>query len=262
MTVKQNILAGARRTKDHRMREEKALDIMERFGLSELSGLYPAQLSGGQQQRTALARILISGPRILLLDEPISALDEHLRAKLEDDLRNVIGGFNKTVILVSHDRGEVYRLSDKTAVMNNGSIDVCGDTREVFLSPKTCTAAMLTGCENISAAEISGSSETEGIAGCCTLSLVDLGLKFKTWPSSESHSFAGFHAEDVCIGGENSTLCDVLEVTEDRKSCIIKLQAPDGAKPFCMNISREQWNVSAAAKIPVSIPEDKIMLLD
>ena len=124
MTVQQNIRAGTLR--DQRTEEErrqKVLNIMESFGLTDLSGHYPYQLSGGQQQRTALARILVSEPQILMLDEPFSALDSDLKFHLEAEVRDVIRRFGKTAIFVSHERGEAYRLSDRIAMMHDGRAD-------------------------------------------------------------------------------------------------------------------------------------------
>ena len=121
MTVQQNIRAGTLRDQQtEEERSRKVSELMESFGLSELSGHYPRQLSGGQQQRTALARILVSEPQILMLDEPFSALDSELKFHMEAEVREVIRRFGKTAILVSHDRGEAYRLSDRIAMMRDG----------------------------------------------------------------------------------------------------------------------------------------------
>ncbi len=121
MTVQQNIRAGTLRDQQtEEERSRKVSELMESFGLSELSGHYPRQLSGGQQQRTALARILVSEPQILMLDEPFSALDSELKFRMEAEVREVIRRFGKTAILVSHDRGEAYRLSDRIAMMRDG----------------------------------------------------------------------------------------------------------------------------------------------
>ena len=121
MTVRQNIRAGTLRDKQtEQERDRKVSDIMDSFGLSALAQHYPSQLSGGQQQRTALARILVSEPRILMLDEPFSALDSELKFHMEAEVRDVIRHFGKTVILVSHDRGEAFRLSDRIAMMHDG----------------------------------------------------------------------------------------------------------------------------------------------
>ena len=154
MTVLQNIRAGAGREPDRKKRETRVAAIMDSFGLAPLAGHLPSQLSGGQQQRTALARILLSSPNILLLDEPFSALDNHLRFRLEQELRKMIEDFGKTVVLVSHDRDEVFRMADRIAVIDGGRVEVTGTKAEVFAAPRTRKAAMLTGCKNLSAAEV------------------------------------------------------------------------------------------------------------
>ena len=153
MTVLQNLRAGAKREKDRKKREEQVRQMMERFSLTELAEHYPSQLSGGQQQRTALARILLSQPRILLLDEPFSALDSHLRFRLEREVAEVMRRFGKTVLLVSHDRDEVYRLSDRVAVMGSGVVETIGEKKQVFAAPQSRTAALLTGCSTLNQAE-------------------------------------------------------------------------------------------------------------
>ena len=124
MTVRQNIRAGTLRDQQtEQERDRKVSDIMDSFGLSSLAQHYPRQLSGGQQQRTALARILVSEPRILMLDEPFSALDSELKFRMEREVREVIDRFGKTTLLVSHDRGEAYRLCSRIAMVHEGCAD-------------------------------------------------------------------------------------------------------------------------------------------
>lgn len=132
---------------------------MERFEITDLSHRYPSQISGGQQQRTALARILVSDPEILLLDEPFSALDTHLRFRLERELREVARDFRKTVILVSHDRDETFRLADKIAI-EQWQAGCLRRKADVFRDPSTRQAAILTGCKNISAFTANGAQRT------------------------------------------------------------------------------------------------------
>lgn len=153
MTVLQNIAAGAKREKNKGFRREKIDYILDSFGLSEFSDRLPQTLSGGQQQRVALARILVSEPKILLLDEPFSALDSHLRLSLEEEVRQVIRGFGKTVLFVSHDREEVYRMSQQIAIMDQGSIIEIGEKGQIFEHPKCLQTARLVGCENVILAE-------------------------------------------------------------------------------------------------------------
>ena len=145
MTVAENISFAAE--KNFKLKEN-----LSRLSLDGLENVYPHELSGGQQQRVALARVLASHAKFLLLDEPFSALDSHLKWQLELELEKIFKLYG-AAILVSHDRGEVFRLADKVAVMQNGKLDAQGSVHEIFQRPKTLAAAILTGCKNISPAK-------------------------------------------------------------------------------------------------------------
>lgn len=151
MTVEQNIMTGMNAFKMTKSEKKKAChDMMEKFYLTGLEKHSPAQLSGGQQQRVALARIMVSRPSILMLDEPFSALDSFLRWELEQELMRVLEDFDGTSIIVSHNRDEVYRISDHIAVISDGMVDCYGDKRQIFIAPPTYQSALLTGCRNFS----------------------------------------------------------------------------------------------------------------
>lgn len=135
-----------------RRRRSIISDMVVRMRLEGLTNRYPAQLSGGQQQRAALARILVSDPRILMLDEPFSALDSFLRAQMEGELLDSLADFPGTVLYVSHNRDEVWRICERMAVLDAGKRVAIGDKHEVFRNPLTLAAAKLTGCKNISPA--------------------------------------------------------------------------------------------------------------
>lgn len=159
MTVEQNILCGLSKEKNKAARKVKMEEMLEVMELKSCRKLYPGQLSGGQQQRTALARILVSEPELLLLDEPFSALDSFLREQLQTQVRAILERFGKDVLMVSHSRDEVYYLCNQTAVMHQGEILNQGETKEVFADPKSKTAAILTGCKNIADAYKTGEYE-------------------------------------------------------------------------------------------------------
>ena len=161
MTVEKNILCGLHREKDRRRRREKMEEILERMDLSGQRRQYPHQLSGGQQQRTALARILVSSPKLLLLDEPFSALDAYLREQLQSQVKEILGRFGRDVLLVSHSRDEIYDLCGRTAVMYQGRILKESGTKELFADPGTRAGAALTGCKNIADARKTGDYEVE-----------------------------------------------------------------------------------------------------
>jgi len=151
MTVAENIGIAAR-GKGGRERESLVSDAIRRMGLEGLERSMPSRLSGGQQQRTALARILASEPAILMLDEPLSALDSHLRSSVERELADFMGRFAGTTLFVSHDRDELYRACDRIAVLDGGELIGARDKRELFANPLTVTAARLSGCKNLARA--------------------------------------------------------------------------------------------------------------
>ncbi len=127
--------------------------FFERFHLNGLEEHYPSQLSGGQKQRTAMARMLAADPELVLLDEPFSALDAHLRWALEAEVKQILREWKKPAVFVSHDRDEVYRLSDRVGAMTDGKLTEIVPVKDFFHAPKTRTAAVLSGCKNVSAAE-------------------------------------------------------------------------------------------------------------
>ena len=148
MTVRQNILCGLNREKDKSVKEQRIKEMLRLMQLEGLENHKPAQLSGGQQQRTALARILVSDPRLLLLDEPFSALDGHLRDSLKIELRDLLTRFGHEVLMVTHDRGEAYNMSREIAVMDKGRLLCVKPTKELFADPGSLQASVLTGCKN------------------------------------------------------------------------------------------------------------------
>ncbi len=255
MTVLENIRAGARREKDPAKREKLTDDIIESFGLSELSHRYPHELSGGQQQRAALARILVSGPNILLLDEPFSALDSHLRFRMEREVTEILRNFKKTVIFVSHDRDEVYRISDKIAVMNGGTIEVIGDKKAVFADPVTVNAARLTGCKNIS----SVCSLGEG-----RVFAEEWGIELAAREGAAE--FVGIRMHDITCGteGENHFRCKAVSVTENPFSYTVMLKplcADENALPIAWDTDKAAWQSIAADEIDITIDPQKLILL-
>lgn len=159
MTVEQNIRCGLCREKNKKVKKEKLEEVLAVMELKDQRKLYPHQLSGGQQQRTALARMLVSEPELLLLDEPFSALDSYLREQLQTQVRIILNRFGKDVLMVSHSRDEVYYLCKEIAVMSQGKILKKGKTKEIFADPGSRTAAILTGCKNVADARKTGEYE-------------------------------------------------------------------------------------------------------
>ncbi len=126
--------------------------VHEKIKMMKLNGLenkFPSQLSGGQQQRVALARALMVEPEILLLDEPFSALDNHLRYEMENQLLEILNSYHGTTILVSHNINEAYSISKELAIFSEGSISAYGKKDTLFQYPPNEAAAKMTGCKNI-----------------------------------------------------------------------------------------------------------------
>lgn len=159
MTVEENIFAGLK-TGIYRKRnrlsvgemDRRVRDMVGQFRLEGLERQYPNRLSGGQKQRVALARILCYEPELLMLDEPFSAMDAHLKERLRLELTKILAQYRGRSILVTHDRDEAYQLCDRLILMDQGAIIGRGGTKELFLHPQTVKAAVLTGCKNIARA--------------------------------------------------------------------------------------------------------------
>ena len=151
MTVEENIGIGMKEKKEQR--KMLAARQIERFQLQGLEKRYPFELSGGQQQRVALARILSCSPDIIMLDEPFSALDGYLKDTLQLEMQEVLAGYGKDVLFVSHSRDEIFKFCSRMCLISGGSSMLVGDTREIFSRPGTLEAARLTGCKNFSAVE-------------------------------------------------------------------------------------------------------------
>lgn len=151
MTVKKNIAVALKGTKEEK--ESKITTLLNQLNISELAEKYPRQLSGGQQQRVALARILAYSPDLLLLDEPFSALDSHLKESLQMDMKEFLKSYQKNAIMVTHSRSEAYQICDDLLILDQGKVQDYGEIKSLFFAPTKLITAQLTGCKNFSAAK-------------------------------------------------------------------------------------------------------------
>ena len=145
MTVMENICIAM----GHRD-EEKVKGMLKRYGLDGMADTYPDHLSGGQRQRVAMLRMLAAKPECILLDEPFSALDEHVKRSMESELMEMLTDFHNPVIFVSHNRDEVYRLAERIGSMESGVLSTVRDKKDFFMRPQSVEQALLVGCNNIS----------------------------------------------------------------------------------------------------------------
>ncbi|MEG2851164.1 MAG: ATP-binding cassette domain-containing protein [Raoultibacter sp.] len=148
LTVEQNVAAGIGKAVPKAQRAEITRAELKRFSLEGFGGRYPAQLSGGQQQRVALARMLAARPGILMLDEPFSALDSHLKSVLEQNLVSLFEAFEGTILYVSHDIDEALRFCDRLAVVEGGHIMEQGTADDLVNRPQSVAGIKLSGCKN------------------------------------------------------------------------------------------------------------------
>lgn len=162
-TVWQNIEFGLRMAKvNEPERRKRVEEMLETVGLSKFANRKPHMLSGGQQQRVALARALVTRPQVLLLDEPLSALDESLRVKTRGELRKLQKQFGMTFIQVTHNQDEAYSLADQIVVMDHGRIDQVGTPQEIFTSPISRFVAQFTGDNNIFEGTVTSVAQDQG----------------------------------------------------------------------------------------------------
>lgn len=252
MTVEQNIAAGLR----DKEKQSILPDVIRSMHLEGMEKKRPHQLSGGQQQRVALARILVNEPEVLMLDEPFSALDSHLRFRLEQEVREVARRFGKTVLLVSHDREEVFRLSDQIAILNDGHIEVKGDYRQVFQDPETKNGAILTGCKNLTAVEKRGPRR---------IYAKDWGVELTVAADvRDDIAYAGIRTHDLShTGEENRILCDIDYEIENPFSMTVMLK-PHGCdciEGIGWRVEKEVWQAIRGDTVEVCLPPQAILLL-
>jgi putative spermidine/putrescine transport system ATP-binding protein len=165
MTARQNVEYGLRiRRKDKSDRRKRVSDLLELVGLGHAADRYPHQLSGGMQQRVALARALAIEPRVLLLDEPLSALDAKVRVQLREEIRRIQLELGITTLYVTHDQEEALSVSDHVAVMYGGRIEQMGSPAEMYSAPATPFVAEFIGTMNrLEGTVVEGGVEHGGI---------------------------------------------------------------------------------------------------
>lgn len=223
MTVEQNLTAGLCREKDRSRKKEAVGEMLRRFYLTGLEKHRPAQLSGGQQQRVALARILLSRPKLLLLDEPFSALDGYLRWELELELSERLREFGGPVLLVSHSRDEVSRLCSHVCVISEGHAEPCIAVRQLFEAPPTRAAALLSGCKNYSLAAKAGQTKVEARDWGTVLECGRPVPDDVRYLGARSHYF--YLAGEA---GENRMECVVTRLIDNVFSTVVMVRPADG----------------------------------
>lgn len=254
MTVFQNIMCGA---KD----KDKTMDYIRRFYLEGKENLYPSQLSGGQKQRVAMARMIAGEPEILMLDEPFAALDNYLKMQLERELMKAVEAFGGTVLFVSHDRNEAYRMTDHIAVMEDGHIVEVQEKAKLFSNPHTLAATLLTGCKNIS--HLTKSADGSAYAQDWGLKLSQKGNDEDAYLGLRAHYF-----EPVDSMQETDVVeCKVLRVIEDTFSAVVLFtnagcEESGDYSVMAYELSKEEWaKLSMREHLYLRIPLEQAIFL-
>ncbi len=242
-------------------RRNRAFEMLQRVQLDHLKDRMPAQLSGGQQQRVALARSLITNPKVLLLDEPLSALDEFLRLQMRGELKSLQAELGITFLHVTHTQPEAIALADMVVVMDDGVIEQAGTARQIFNEPKTPYVARFMGAQNVLTGTLESKAGETAILKTAAGELLEVpGESVKAAAGEpvsvsirrdmvEVHNSVGSH------GDVHNAVEGVVEAIEYQGNFVKIAIAIEGAGTFVANISDRVYfaePVSPGGKVTVS----------
>jgi molybdate transport system permease protein len=284
LTVERNIAFGLRHLAGITPEQtaQRAARQVAEMHLSGLERQYPGALSGGQQQRVALARALAPQPAALLLDEPFSALDTHLRSQLERQLRETLARYGGVTLLVSHNLEEIYRLCSYLVVLDKGQVIAGGAREEMFHRPPNRTTARLTGCKNFSRARTLPDVKCQGRDGCKLVEALDWGCQLRVTqqtPRAAAHVAIRAHhigieaspPESVAGTGtaaENTFPCWLADSSEApfHATLFLRLNGPPATPAdyhLQVEIARERWVKLKGRPFPwhAHLEPDRLFLL-
>jgi molybdate transport system permease protein len=253
LTVRQNIAFGMRDPAG-------AAEWAKLAHVENLLDRYPGQISGGQRQRVALARALAMEPEALLLDEPFSALDPHLRRQMEEQIREILANYRGATIFVTHDRNEAFRIADRIVLLSHGQVAASGPKHDLFQRPQTLEAARVTGCKNLAGLESSGATLVRIPGWSCEL--------YTGVPVPEHAKYIGIrahHLEFVSAAGVNTYPCWLAGSVESpfEITLYLHLHEPGGRPHLEAEIPLDRWAVLAQQPQPwlVRLNPDRLLLL-
>jgi len=254
MTVEENIGIGLSLPKQVKEQEVKAM--IRSFHLDGLEKKYPNRLSGGQQQRVALARSIVYKPDALLLDEPFSALDSHLKDQLQSEVLELLKLYKGEVLMVTHSRDEAYRICENLFIIDNGKSVLFGGTKEIFEQPRLLAAARLTGCKNISECEVISEHSVHAIDWDITLETEKSVPQNTKYVGIRAHEFEMIDAARA-MEEKNTLKCRISNIVEDVFEYNIFLE-----NKILYKVKKAEWDSRKDKENHyLKIPEDSILLL-
>lgn len=224
-------------------RRKRAHEMLERVQLEHLKDRMPAQLSGGQQQRVALARALITNPKVLLLDEPLSALDEFLRLQMRGELKSLQAELGITFLHVTHTQPEAIALADMVVVMDNGFIEQAGSARDIFNEPKTPYVARFMGAQNVLTGKVVEKGGGTAILKLESGRTIEVAADHITASAGEPVSVSirrdmvSVHRAENQKGGGHNAVGGVVEATEYQGNFVKIAVRLEGRQVFVSNTS-------------------------
>jgi iron(III) transport system ATP-binding protein len=265
LTIFDNVAYGLvnRRAGRERIRSRVA-ELLKLVGLPDSGGHYPGQLSGGQQQRIALARALATSPGLLLLDEPLSALDALERLRLRGEIRALQQRLGVTTIMVTHDQEEALSMADHIVVMSRGRIEQVGTPQQVYREPATAFVADFVGKVNV----ISAVAQGEGRVRVGDLMLNGAIGSEALAPGTPVKLY--LRPEDVMINGHASEQANVASASVQKIEflgafCLVTVSlAGAPAQPIVVNLSRhslDRMSLAVGAPLSIGLPRDCMRLL-
>ena len=265
LTIFANVAYGlVNRRKGQEEIRRRVGELLKLVGLADAGSKYPGQLSGGQQQRIALARALATAPGLLLLDEPLSALDAIERVRLRGEIRALQQRLGVTTIMVTHDQEEALSMADRIVVMNQGRIEQVGTPQQIYRDPASAFVADFVGKVNVLSAVAEGAGRFRignlVVNGAIGSEAVAAGTRVKLY----------LRPEDVLIDGAlqgqgNAAAGTVAKVEFLGAFCLVTVTLADaGGQPLVVNLSRhssDEMNLVVGAPLQVGLPAECMRLL-
>ena len=212
-TVAENLAFGLE-SDDRAKHDGKVAALVSRMHLGGLEARYPRELSGGEQQRVALARALATEPLALLLDEPLAALDTHLRSQVETQLQDTFAAYRRPTLLVTHNIEEAYRLGEELLVLARGKVAALGPKEEIFQRPPSVDVARLTGCKNISRAKANPDGSIDALDWGCKLRVAHVLAKPPKYVGIRAHHIDFAETSPAKMENENVFPCRLSQSSE------------------------------------------------